>query len=497
MKSIRSFLLSRLLGGAALALAGAGLVVYIVVTRSLEAQFDRNLTDRVQGFASILFQVEDRVEFEFSDELMPEYEREERPAYFQVWFEDGELLEGSNSLRGEDLVVRGTVSYEPLHWTAALPDGRQGRYVAQLLKIHHVYPEEGPNRLTPETVMIAIARGREELLAAERAVLLDCVIVALVLMALIAILSWAAVHRGLEPARRLARTLDDIRVDDLPARLDVGELPSELVPVAETTDALIRRVDVALKRERRTAADIAHELRTPISEMLTVAEVALRDGHEVDGTRRALGTVRDISWRMGRSVSTLLKLARLDLGTETFDREGVDLGGIVREALRSLAALERERKLRVDNLVGAGELVEGDQEVLRIVVSNLLSNALYYSPPCGLVECGLERTNGGWRFHVDNDAPDLGPEDLSVLSDPFWRKDEARTDRNRLGLGLALSRALAEKTGMELCFELAEGSFRAVLTCDEETVRSGCSAAVVQGATDRSEADPQRGSATA
>ena len=101
MKSIRSFLLSRLLGGAALALAGAGLVVYIVVTRSLEAQFDRNLTDRVQGFASILFQVEDRVEFEFSDELMPEYEREERPAYFQVWFEDGELLEGREAIQAD------------------------------------------------------------------------------------------------------------------------------------------------------------------------------------------------------------------------------------------------------------------------------------------------------------------------------------------------------------------------------------------------------------
>ena len=74
MRSIRSYLLTRLLGGVAVVLTGAGAVEYVVLTRSAEAHFDRNLADRVQGFASILFQVENTVEFEFSDELMPEYD---------------------------------------------------------------------------------------------------------------------------------------------------------------------------------------------------------------------------------------------------------------------------------------------------------------------------------------------------------------------------------------------------------------------------------------
>lgn len=464
MKSIRSYLLSRLLGGTALVLAAAGFAVYLVVTRSLETQFDRNLTDRVQGFASILFQVEDEVEFEFSDQLMPEYERGERAAYFELWFEDGRLIEGSNSLQGRDLVVPGTPSEQPLHWSADLPDGRRGRFVAQLLEVHHVYPEEGPDRPTAARVLVVVARGREELRAAQRTVLLNCAAGALVLIGLIAFLSWRAVRRGLEPANRLAAILDAIEVERLPERLEVGELPVELAPVADKTDALIRRVDTALERERRTSADIAHELRTPISELITASEVALRNGLDVEGARRTLGTMHDVAWRMGRSVSTLLKLARLEMGAETFERKSVDLGGIVREHLRSLASVERAAALRVTNLVAPGALVEGDQDVLRIVVSNLLSNAFTYSPPRGAVECRLEHSPGGWRFLVENEARDLAPADLERLSQPFWRKDGARADRDRSGLGLALSCALAERTGLALSFELEERSFQAVLS---------------------------------
>jgi signal transduction histidine kinase len=327
---------------------------------------------------------------------------------------------------------------------------------------------------------VVVARGREELLAAERTVLTRCVLAFLVLMGLIGFLCWSAVHRGLEPAHRLAATLDAIEVDRLPARFDVGQLPRELQPMADKTGALMRRVEAALERERRTTADIAHELRTPISELLTVSEVSLRDGRDPEGARKALGKVRDVAWRMGRTVITLLKLARLEMGAETFDRESVDLGGLVAEALRSLGALERERGLRVVNQVGADEHVEGDREALRIVSSNLLSNALYYCTPHGTVECRLERSRDGWRLVVENDSADLAPEDLRSLSEPFWRKDGARTDRERFGLGLALSRALAERTAMELVFELEDGTFRASLSSpagSRERASNGRSAA--------------------
>jgi len=468
VKSIRAFLLRRLLGGAALVLLGAGIAVSVIVTRSLEAEFDRNLADRAQAFASILFQAGDQIEFEFSEQLMPEFVRAERPSYFELWIEGGPAFERSESLGEGDLAFPDGIGGEPRHWTAPLPDGREGRYLGQVLEIHHVYPEEGPERPTPARIRVVVARGREDLVAAQRTLLQQCAGACLVLIVLIAVLSWTAVDRGLAPARRLAAAVDALDVQHLPESLELGELPSELRPLADKTDALVRRVDAALQRERRTTADIAHELRTPISEILIASEVALRDERDFGSARRALATVRGIAWRMGRSVSTLLQLARLEMGAERFERGPVDLGPIVREALRTFAALGRERSVRVSNLVAPGSVVAGDAEVLRIVVSNLVSNALAHSPPGTAVECRVERPRGRWRLVVQNDASDLVPEDLASLSEPFWRKERSRSDRNRSGLGLALSSALAAQTGLDLEFELEEGTFRAILAGPDE-----------------------------
>ncbi len=463
MRSIRGDLLGRLLGGAALVLAVAGTAVYLAVAGALEEQFDRNLADRVQALASILFQVEDEVDFAFSDELMPEYERAERPAYFELRFDDGALLERSNSAGEEALVPPAPLGARPTFWDAPLPDGRRGRFAGQLVEIHHVFPEEGPGRPDVRSVSIVVARGREDLAAASRAVLLQCAGAALLLLVALAVVAVRAVGRGLAPARRVAEALDAVRIDDLPESLDLGPLPEELAPIGEKTDALVRRVERALEQERRTAADIAHELRTPISEILTVSEVALRDDGDPAGARRALGTVRDVARHMGRSVATLLKLAWLEMGAESRDRVVVDLGALVREQLRPLEAARAERGLRLANQVAPGTLVDEDEDVVRIVVSNLLANAVAYTPAGAAVRCALEEDAAGWALVVENPCGDLRTADLDSLSRPFWRKDRARTDRGRFGLGLALSCALADRAGLTLSFELADGLFRARL----------------------------------
>ncbi len=468
MNSIRSYLLSRLLIGAAIVIAAAGFGVHTIVTRLIEEQFDQNLVSRIQGFASILFQVENEVSFEFSDELMPEYERKELPAYFELRFDDGRLIEPSNSLGEGRLELPKPATSEPTFWSAALPDGRPGRFVVQALELHHVYPEEGPDRPKAATVVVAIARGREELVAAERQLLLGCVAVALTLLALLGTLAWLAVNRGLDPANRLASALDDIEIDRLPERLDISELPRELKPVHAKTDALIRRVDSALERERRTTADIAHELRTPISEILTVSEVALRCDHDKAKSSEAFQTIRDVASRMGRSVSTMLKLARLESGSESSDSESIDISDLVSEQLRSLSTVARDRNVQIQNGVRAGSSIRGDRGALRIVVSNLLSNAVYYSTRESTVRCQLEQSNGHWQLWVENEAADLERADLKTLTEPFWRKDSARADGSRSGLGLALSCALAERSGMQIDFDLDQTTFRA-------SVRSGSS----------------------
>ncbi len=463
MRSIRTFLLTRVVGGTALVLIGAALSLGLVVQASIEDQFDRNLVDRVQGLSSILFQVGDELEFEFSDELMPEYDEQELSSYFILWHEDGSVLEASNSMRGGTLELASKPTRTPVFWDGDLPDGRRGRFVAQEIEVHHVYPEEGPDRPRAKSVVITVARGTEELTSAVVRVWKKSAWISLLLLALIGGVTWGAVERGLAPARRLAQALGEVQADDLPDVLAVGSLPSELTPIADKANLLMGRVSRALERERRTTADIAHELRTPISEMLTVSEVALRDRRVQGEALGALGTVRDVASRMGRSVSTLLKLARIEMGAESIGAREVDLGALLAAQLEQRGESARERDLRLCNRVEAGARVLADHDALEIILSNLVGNALHYAPTGTTVRCWLDDRAEGWTLSIENVAEGLDVGDLETLTEPFWRKDHARADRDRSGLGLALSLALADKAGMRLSFELEEGLFRARL----------------------------------
>lgn len=456
MKSIRSYLLGRLVLGSLAVLAIASVAVYVVVANSLARRFDENLADRVRGFASILFQTKDDLQFEFSGELMPEYERAEAPAFFELSLVGGGVIERSESLHDRALAIVGTPSERPSFWTAPLPDGRPGRYVARVVEVHHVYPEEGAGRPTPARVLVVIARGREALVAEERELLAWCVGACVVLVGLIGFVSRRAVDAALAPARRVANALGELDVERLPERLDVGDVPRELAPITETSDALIRRVDEALQRERRTTAAVAHELRTPISELVTVADVALRDGRDPESSRRALAKSRDVAWRMGESVATLLRLARLHAKPETFERVEVELAPLVAEALRSSNG--RVVPVRVVDEVPRDARLRGDPEVVRIVLGNLIGNALHYTPSDGFVRCTVDDTGA---LVIENGPVELASDDLTHLGEPFWRKDRARSDRAHTGLGLALSRALAERSGLTLEFRLDGSTLRA------------------------------------
>lgn len=466
MRSVHAFLIRRLLAGTTLILLLAVGTVYGLVSRTLARQFDGSLAHRVQAFASLLFQRQNELSFEFSGELMPEYLPGPGASYFQLWLSDGRVVERSESLEAlddVDLELMDPIQSSPNFWTAPLPDGRSGRFVSQEILVHHVYPEEGPERPEAARVQVVIARGREALQAAERELLGYCALFACGVLLLIGLLARWCVRHGLSPALQLAAKLDEIQVDNLPEGLEVGELPQELLPMAQKADALIRRAVAALRRERRSSADIAHELRTPISELLTVSEVALRRPEDAAEHIAALQLVRDISQRMARAISSLLQLSNLESGGEAYDFRDLELLPMVQDELRSRVRLCAERNLGVQNELPRETPIFGDRDSIRIIVSNLIDNALHYAPEGTSIECSYRRVDRDWELCVTNPSAAFEPEELENLTQPFWRKDRARHDPNRFGLGLALSLALAERNQLALSFHYAGGHFSAHL----------------------------------
>jgi two-component system sensor histidine kinase QseC len=463
VKSIQSRILTGIILCNTLLLLGGSVLLYVVVRSLLVHQFDDVLQTKVGLLATLTEQRGVEIELHFADEFMPEFEAEADPEYFQVWIDGGGVLERSNSLAGADLPrVFGTIA-EPVIQDLDLPDGRAGRMIGIRVPVEEYRPFRGvdPGRAT---VIIVQARGRVRLDTVLAGLSLRLALLALVLVFLTSSLTLWTVRRGLSPLAGVAAHVKAMDLPKLPAALSTAGLPRELVDVVERLNELTERLRAAFARERRTTANIAHELRTPISELQALTEVALRwpddPQYSADVNRQA----HAIALQMKRQITTILQLARAE--SESFEPQPEPLslrGELARcwEEHRQ-AAEHKEQRFHLD--VPADRLVLADRSVVEILLHNLLHNAVEYAPRGGDIDCAAASANGHVTLTISNPDASLSPADLENLAEPFWRKDEARRNPAHVGLGLALVKQLAAVSHIPLGFGLESGRFQVSLS---------------------------------
>lgn len=259
-----------------------------------------------------------------------------------------------------------------------------------------------------------------------------------------------ATRRGLRPFADLARQVGQIHERTLDTRIDTAGLPVELVPVAGQLNGLMARLEGAFERERRFAANAAHELLTPVSELRAAAENAVQWRDDPAATQRLAEDTLDSATQMERLVRTLLSLASMDREGGSLDLEAVEICGLLRAVVEQLGQRIADRKLSVQLSLPAASLIIGNRAACSSILHNLLGNAVEYSPEGGTIMCRLESAGTRTRLIIANPNPGLEEESLARLWEPFWRRDAARTDRAHAGLGLALVRALATAQGFEV-----------------------------------------------
>lgn len=203
-----------------------------------------------------------------------------------------------------------------------------------------------------------------------------------------------------------------------------------------------RRQRLAIQRERNFARAAAHELKTPLAVLRAHAE-ALREDIAPEKWAQYLDVVLSESDRMAALVGHLLELSRLESGAAP-KREPVELAPLVREVLSPLALPMEQKNLRLQVELEEVSLT-GDRARLGEAVENLLSNALRHAAPGGTIQVKLEKLGHRARLTVYNDGPNIPPEDLPRLWEPFYRADPSRSrDSGGTGLGLAIVRKAVE-----------------------------------------------------
>ena len=258
---------------------------------------------------------------------------------------------------------------------------------------------------------------------------------------------WWLVGRALRPIDGISSAAVKISAGDLSQRINVAETESELGQLAAVLNATFARLETAFAQQQQFTADAAHELRTPVSVMLTQTQTALNRERSATGYRETVEACQRSAQRMRRLIESLLELARLDAGQETMKRLRFNLAGTVNECAEQLKPVANQRSIKVLTELAPVEIT-GDAERLAQVVANLLTNAIQYNPPGGEVRVTLEAQTGLAVLTVSDTGPGISAGDLPHVFERFYRGDKSRTTANgSAGLGLSISKAIIEAHG--------------------------------------------------
>ena len=257
---------------------------------------------------------------------------------------------------------------------------------------------------------------------------------------------WWFVSRALKPIESISATAVKIAAGDLSQRINVAEADSELGQLAAVLNSTFARLETAFAQQKQFASDAAHELRTPVSVILTQTQTALTRERDAAGYKQTVEACQRAAQRMRKLIESLLALARFDAGQEILNRWPFDFSKTLADCAELVQPLAAERGVKIS--VAAGPLeITGDPEQLGQVVTNLLTNAIQYNQPDGAVQLTLSSQSGLAVLTIADTGQGMAAENLPRVFGRFFRADASRTGAGNAGLGLAISKAIVEAHG--------------------------------------------------
>ena len=254
-----------------------------------------------------------------------------------------------------------------------------------------------------------------------------------------ALIGTTVTRRGLRPLREMTDSLARITPTHLSERLDPAQWPHELRPLAAAFDEMLQRLESSFVRLSQFSADLAHELRTPIANLLGEAQVALTRARSADEYRSVIESSVSECERLSAIVDNLLFLAR----AESADRQIQPSFFQARPAVEKIAEyyrpLAEDRRVTID-CKGEGDIL-ADPALFNRAVNNLVENALRFTPDDGKIQILVKPENGQTTVAVHDTGCGIAPEHLPHLFDRFYRVDPARNSGGS-GLGLALVKSI-------------------------------------------------------
>ena len=437
------------------------LITDLAVDSWISAEFDRAMTNKAHLLTTLVSQDSDEVhgiEFDFADEFMPEFSGNNDPEYFQLWL-DNKVFERSQTLELFDVNELPKAEVK-LHQSSisniTLPDGRSGKMYFTKFKPQIDSDERENNAISTlqiannqKTMELAYAISNEGL--NQILWFVDIIFIFSSLLAVIAVrlIVFNVVERGLKPIEQLNTELQQISLNSEISAINTENLPEELNVIANGINHFIRENKTLYSREKRITSDIAHELKTPIAELLNLSEVAIKFPHEKQLVDNFKVDVLNITERLRNIVNSILLLQKSTNST-ALEKQQVELAPLINAVITMENKAKREINVIFDN---SCEHIHTNEFALTTVLCNLLNNALYYSPVNTPVTITVLPCEEGKRVVIkltNLSQHDYTEQDLALFFDPLWQKDASRTSADRYGLGLAIVKSYCENISADL-----------------------------------------------
>jgi two-component system, OmpR family, heavy metal sensor histidine kinase CusS len=296
------------------------------------------------------------------------------------------------------------------------------------------------------SVKISVARSmsdRASLLESYRNVIWATVTSTAVVAVL---LCYLLVRRALAPLRAISASAQAITAERLDSRVDVKGTPLELDDLTQALNAMLRRLQLGFDRLWHFTADLAHDLRTPIANMRGASEVALTRTRSPTEYQALLASNIEECDRVSRMIENVLFLARAESPQFLLHRSEFDAGEELRRIAEYFEGISAEKAVQVQ--VSGQARLFAERELFRRAVSNLLANALRYTPSGQTITLTAAQTDRGVSIQVGNPGEGIAPADLAKVFDRFYRGDKARSNSGTsTGLGLAIVKTIVEIHG--------------------------------------------------
>ncbi|HSN79610.1 MAG TPA: ATP-binding protein [Rhodoferax sp.] len=255
------------------------------------------------------------------------------------------------------------------------------------------------------------------------------------------LLLWFSIRKGLHPLATLSQEITKRQPDNL-TPIDAKSVPDEVQPIVTALNDLLTRMGETLDHERRFTEDAAHQLRTPLAALQVQLHTA-RHTRDETPHQQALEQMQHSVERGIRLVNQLLTLARLDPKQARSESQSVHLDKIAETICAELAplALQREQNLE---LIAAPDLppITGNADLLAMLLSNLVDNAIHYTQRGGNIVIHLEADGTGVQLEVSDDGPGIAPDQRHRVLERFYRI--AEQSQPGTGLGLAICKRVAD-----------------------------------------------------